>query len=336
MTAVGRNAPCPCGSDRKYKHCCGTIGKLSGWTDEMRAAVEAAAAAGRELGDNELQRLADMVLANRNARPLDDFAGLSPSEMDRLLHAPLTSPDLLRFEPPPAEAARRAPIVQYALGIAEAAGDRGLKATATGNLPRNLCRELIRAQLGDDGYAELTRFGDIQREPDFTPLHVARLMAEDVGLVKLRAGRFHVLRNGRGLLDDPGRLHLRLLDAYATSYNWAYGDRYPTAPFVQQAFAFGLYLLHRHGSEERPGRFYGEAFVRAFPSAADAIESTYCAAEELLAQTFEYRLLHSLCMQFALVEISERPSPDGARFRDAEIWYRRSALCEQVLRFRTA
>jgi hypothetical protein len=23
MTAIGRNAPCPCGSGKKYKHCCG-------------------------------------------------------------------------------------------------------------------------------------------------------------------------------------------------------------------------------------------------------------------------------------------------------------------------
>ena len=27
MTTVGRNAPCPCGSGKKYKHCCGAKAK---------------------------------------------------------------------------------------------------------------------------------------------------------------------------------------------------------------------------------------------------------------------------------------------------------------------
>lgn len=28
-TKVGRNAPCPCGTGRKYKHCCGAGSRLS-------------------------------------------------------------------------------------------------------------------------------------------------------------------------------------------------------------------------------------------------------------------------------------------------------------------
>ena len=28
-TKVGRNAPCPCGSGRKYKHCCGAASRSS-------------------------------------------------------------------------------------------------------------------------------------------------------------------------------------------------------------------------------------------------------------------------------------------------------------------
>lgn len=45
MAKIGRNDPCPCGSGRKYKHCCaGKAGKLSAGSWATLAAIAAAAA----------------------------------------------------------------------------------------------------------------------------------------------------------------------------------------------------------------------------------------------------------------------------------------------------
>ena len=35
---IGRNDPCPCGSKKKYKRCCGKTGKINGSTDKIQYA----------------------------------------------------------------------------------------------------------------------------------------------------------------------------------------------------------------------------------------------------------------------------------------------------------
>lgn len=332
MTA-GRNDPCPCGSGVKFKRCCGAPGKQSGWAADLRAAFEHHANEGAPKTPAELQQLAARMMQTRNAQALADFEGLSPEQMHRLLHFPFTSPNLLRFEPPPTELARQTPVMHYLLGIAEAADGAGLKATATGNLPRNFSRDLIRARIGEGGYAELTRFSDIQSEADYIPLHATRIVAEAAGILRLTSGRFRLVQKNRIWFDDPGRLYLRLLETYTTRYNWAYADRFAELPILQQAFAFGLYLLHRHGAEERPEGFYGDAFVRAFPTAGNAVKSTYRPPEELVATVFETRMLHRFGVDFGLVECFDRPVPEETRFRKTRSRYRRGPLLGPVVRF---
>lgn len=53
--------------------------------------------------------------------------------------------------------------------------------------------------------------------------------------------------------------------AYAEQFNWAYQDGYPPLPTVQYAGFFMLYLLSRYGDDWRPGTFYSDAFLTAFP-----------------------------------------------------------------------
>ena len=59
--------------------------------------------------------------------------------------------------------------------LAERIGEKGVKPTATGNLPRNLCREVAQVYMGETGYLEYTRHGGINKETDFYDLHITRL-----------------------------------------------------------------------------------------------------------------------------------------------------------------
>jgi len=84
------------------------------------------------------------------------FCGLSPEQMHGLLHRPLASPQLLMLadelpEPP------EAPVARLFGLLADAFGERGVRPTAKGYLPRALCREVAQAYLGEAGYAEMTR-----------------------------------------------------------------------------------------------------------------------------------------------------------------------------------
>ena len=53
MTKIGRNQPCPCGSDRKYKRCCGQRG---------HATQVPAAPAGYRWAETDLDRLSNSVV----------------------------------------------------------------------------------------------------------------------------------------------------------------------------------------------------------------------------------------------------------------------------------
>jgi len=77
--ATGRNNPCPYGSGKKLKKCCllKQEGVQFGSLNEVRASV------GRHT-------------QQRNQRPLDEFRGLSPEQMHRLLHFTFTSEEVYR------------------------------------------------------------------------------------------------------------------------------------------------------------------------------------------------------------------------------------------------
>src|SRR3546814_10576290 len=82
-----------------------------------------------------------------------------------------------------------APILQLFELLTDASGDDGLKPTAKGNLPRNVCREAAQAYWGEEKYQNNTRYGGINREEDFSDLHVTRLVAELAGLIRKYRGR---------------------------------------------------------------------------------------------------------------------------------------------------
>jgi len=272
---VGRNDPCPCGSGKKYKKCCldrdqvrdkespATAPTPPAVVGELRRALEE-----REFTSlQEAQGFTTRFMHNYNRRPEQDFAGLSAEQMFHLLHEPWESPQLLTFAtrlPVPPEA----PLWRLFAFLADAIGEKGLKPTVTGNLPRNFCREAALAFWGEEALREQTRFHGINTEGDFSELHVTRLVAELAGLVRKYRGRFILGRECRQLVlsaEGGVAVYPRLLEAFIREFNWGYQDRFPELEFVQRSFGFTLYLLQRFGDEERPHSFYVDANERAFP-----------------------------------------------------------------------
>ena len=294
--ATGRNAPCPCGSGKKYKRCC--LGKENGTTASHGAAGMSEflreALKGRQFDSlEEAQVFLDQITQQQNRQRLEEFHGLSPEQMYQMLNFPFASPELVRF-PEVLDTNPTAPILTLFELLTNAIGDHGLKPTVKGNLLRNFCREAARAYWGEQRYQENTRYGGINQEEDFADLHITRLVAELARLIRKYKGRFILSRECRRLLADDGWavIYPRLFRVYVEGFNWAFRDSYPELRFIQSAFLFTLYLLTRHGDTWKPQVFYEDAFLRAFPMLSDEVPpSQVFSPDETVRRCYTWRTL---------------------------------------------
>ena len=293
--SIGRNDPCPCDSGKKFKLCC--LGKdngtasgqgAAGLSESLHTALE-----GQQFSSlEEAQIFLEQVTQQQNRRPVDEFHGLSPEQMHRMLNFPFASPGLVRF-PEVLGDAPTAPILTLFELLTDAIGEQGLKPTAKDNLPRNFCREAALAYWGEQRYREKTHFGGINREEDFADLHVTRLVAELAGLIRKYKGRFILSRDCRRLLAEGGltAIYPKLFKAYVEQFNWGYSG-YPELRFIQSAFLFTLYLLARYGDTSRPQVFYEDAFLGAFPRLLDEVpQSQVFSPDETVRRGYTWRSL---------------------------------------------
>lgn len=296
-SSTGRNDPCPCLSGKKFKYCC--LGK-----ENSAAPGNSAASMLRNALENQhfnsLEEVQSFVARHaqmQNLQPLEEFHGLSPEQMHRILNHPFNSPGLASF-PELINSMPAVPILRLFELLTDAIGDDGLKPTAKGNLPRNFCREAALAYWGEEKYQYNTRYGGINREEDFSDLHVTRLIAELAGLIRKYKGRFILSKECRQLLSHGGQaaIYPRLFRAYVEKFNWAYRDRFPDFHLIQSAFLFTLYLLTRYGEISRSQAFYENAFLHAFPMLLDELPPNYIPSPDTTVKNaYTWRAL----MQFA-------------------------------------
>ncbi len=334
MEKIGRNDPCPCGSGQKYKKCC--LGKedspaslegVGSFSDEVQEMVR-----GRSFGSlKEANAFIGWQIAQKNRQGREEFEGLSSEQISKILHAPFDTPQLVTF-PEVLGMEPDAPVMHLLDLLLNAIGPEGIKSTATGNLPRNLCREVALAFHGEDGYREVTKFAGINTEPDFSSLHVTRLVAELAGLVRKYRGKFILGKTCRILRAAEGNraLYPVLFEAFARQYEWGYLDRHPGFPFIQSSFLFSLFLLSRHGHQQHPDSFYSERFLKAFPILLEeAPASEFWTPEQHVGNCYSLRVLQRFAEFFGLVEIERL----GSRWLPDEIRVRKRPLFDAVVKF---
>lgn len=335
--AVGRNEPCPCGSGRKYKHCC-LLNSTS--ARETNPATRAADEIGEEAEGRVFESLEEanaFVKASaqrRNNAGLDEFQGLSPYQMHRLLHFPFDSPDIVRFKFD-IDSPAGIPALQLLSLIAGGLGNEGVKVTQTGNLPRALCRDIMREHLGGDGYADATSFGDYTGETDCFELHITRLVAGLAGLVRKNHGRLSTTTTCRTLLAEGGygTLYRLLFTQYVTKMNWAYPQGIVENAFFSSSFAFSLYLLSRFGDRLRPGTEYSRMFFDAFPQLL-AIGDDQADLPELepgtnLRSGYQAQVFGRFSELFGLAQVGPEDTTNPFRVRT----YRASPVLAKVVTF---
>jgi hypothetical protein len=333
MTFPGRNDPCTCGSGRKFKYCCGRVIPREADPDEPWVRDVREALADRDFSSlDELNEALQGVMANRNRTPSDDFHGLTPEQMHRVLHFPFESPDVVVFADT-LESAQGSPAALLLGAMVEAIGENGLKATATGNLPRQFCRDARDLLDEHSSFGENRLQGSINSELDFHPLHTVRVVVELAGLIRRYRGRFILSRDCRAMLARGGieAAYHAFFRAYVRKFNWGYWDLMPDVHFLQSSFLFSLFLLDRYGDEWLPGVFYEDQFLRAFPGVLDeAEEEPYWSAEDQIRRSYSWRVLEGFLAFTGLAEIRRTRVPGRVRTETA---YRKTPMLSSILRF---
>ncbi len=331
---IGQNDLCICGSGIKYKDCCANklkdyqLARFGAVMDEVRELLEGRSFASLE----EANAFLSQHMQQRNQAPKDDFDGLSPEQMHRFLHFPLESPHVVSF-PSCLDVVPEAPILALLSLLVEVLGDKGVKATTTGNLPRKLCRDIAMAYLGEEKYRERSRFGELRSEPEFFDLHVTRLVSGLSGFVRKYKGKFIVSNECRKVMSKHGLagIYPRLFREFATRYNWAYSGGLREIPLIQQSFLFSLYLLEKHGTEWQSSRFYEDLFLRAFPAVLQEVSpiGEYFSPEQTVRSCYSQRCLDSFAGFLGLVEIQR----DSAKRYDGDFRLRKLPLLDHVVQF---
>ncbi|MDD2733222.1 MAG: SEC-C metal-binding domain-containing protein [Desulfuromonadaceae bacterium] len=311
---TGRNDPCPCGSGLKYKKCCAdkenTGGQQTGTgspLDGLRELLK-----GQNFGSlDEANAFISQHMQQQNKTVIDDFHGLSSEQMHRFLHFPFESPELATF-PSRLDVTPKAPILTLFNLLTEAIGDDGLKMTATGNLPRNFCREAAKVFWGEDEYARWSRHGELRSEDEFAELNTARLVAGLAGLIRKYKGKFIIGKECRKVMAEQGMagIYPRLFRSFVKEYNWGYGDRMQEIPMVQHSFLFTLHLLNKYGAEWRSSLFYEDNFLQAFPMVLKEVpEISECySPEKTLRSCYSWRCLERFARFMGLVEVERDPA----------------------------
>jgi hypothetical protein len=335
MMSIGRNDPWPCGSGKKYKRCCMSYHAAD--TSPGNPLTEAKAEINKFIegkqfsSQDDLQAQVQSFYQQRNQTPLDDFQGLSPEQMHRMLYFPFDTPRLVSF-PQVLPTKTTAPAITLFSLLTEAIGQKGLKSTATGNLPQNFCREAAQTLWGQEKYRDRTKYAGINTETDFFELHIIRITATIAGLIRKYRSRFVLTKKCSVMLAGHGMdgIYPLLFAGYVRRFNWAYRDRYPELGFIQQSFLFSLYLLFRHGADWHPNTFYEDCFLKAFPMVIESVGShPMSSPEETVRSCYTWRCLVNFAGFFGLAQVE----PVSEDILNREYRIKKQPLLDQAVHF---
>lgn len=289
---LGRNEPCPCGSGKKYKHCC--IDGVAKWHADVVDEFDQIVAMNPELSFEELNIVAQQKIDAHNNQPIADFCGLSSIQMENWLYAPFDELVGVTINTP--SDLSSSPVMRYlALILDEAMRQEGsFKATAKGNLPAKLVKQATEL-LPEFAVAEFETMPSISEymgsnEDKFNALHYTRILAELAGIMYRRSGRFYIKKAAQKQYKEQGlqAFFLPMLSAAVIQYNWAYFDSWSDQVDLRMVWLFMLWRLQQHCSVHKLSEEVGVAF----PILLDQLpDNEYRSPEEQLEVLIEVRLI---------------------------------------------
>lgn len=304
---LGRNDPCPCGSGKKYKHCC--IDSVSKQCAEMFDDLEQTIQMSPDLTLDEINVVAQQRMQERNNRPNADFCGLSPTLMYNWLHAPLDQKAGVTINIP--EDLSGSPVMRYLDLILNEAmqNDGSFKATSKGNLPMKLAQQAsgLYQEFAVSRYPTHISISDFagSNEDKFSALHYSRILAEISGILYRKKGHYHVKKTAQKQYQTHGVkvFFMPMLEAAISHYNWGYLDALEVEIDFRAFWLFMLWRLQCHGSIDQLIEEVCIAFpdlARQFPTQGNRHP------QQLLSITIELRFIERFLEYWGFVTVDPR------------------------------
>ena len=241
MEKPGRNAPCPCGSGRKYKHCCFSrnspriipfpgvdpdaftegngISAITGPTADSDFVSDQDA-------KNDLTVFAGDFLVHQNDTPQREFLGLSASHIYNILNCRFDeNTDIVSFHPRILwDDIGSIPFLKQALYFLAAIEEKQpVPATAKGNLPREFVTRIYENAVREHLTFEIAH---PRKEDDVREIGRLRYVLTYAGLIRKYGKSFSLTRNASRLLEerDWSAIYAAIFDAHSFEYLWENGN----------------------------------------------------------------------------------------------------------------
>ncbi len=283
---------------------------------------------GKDFGSlDEMNAYMQNVTEAQNNAPLDEFLGLSPSQMSRILRNPIDeNKDIVQVNSAiMANQLDAVPALKQARYLLERIGseEKGVKATKKGNLPRAMVREFYELFVREHDILEHVPSG----EDDVIDVNRTKIFLRDNGFIKLRNGRYSLTKKGTVMLEDfdPLALYLRQFTFFMEEFNWLYWTRHSDSmAFLQASRLFCLYLLHKKASDFVGGIELAELYMAAFPHLIEEEHPEY--GHIFVRGAFFHLFLEGAARYLGLVE-----SGGEATAFASEMDYRTTELFRELL-----
>lgn len=251
----------------------------------------------------------DAAILLQNNSPIDDFGGLSATEMHHLLYDTFGEKSLLSLRNDMDDSTLdHMPffrLTEEFLKIIQR--ECFTKLTTNGALPRKILHELYGHRFITDQMIE-TGVSRLNREIDSAAITSMHINTQLAGLAKKANTRMSLTKSGENLLTADNRqlLFRAVLTSYTTKFNWGSNDAYPRAPIGQLGWGYTAYLLHKFGESEQTMQLYSDKYLQAFPKFLHAFpKMEHATPEKLFVACYRVRTFDRFLEWFGFVEIGQ-------------------------------
>jgi hypothetical protein len=275
--------------------------------------------ANQEELEDEIQRM----VAARGSAPVDDFEGLSSSDVHTLLYEPQNSAVFAVNASLNDEAAIAAPVVQQIRWALQYLVDHGgeVRLTQRENFSRQMCESFLRNLAG------WWNPGDpVSSESSIPELYFLHELIVLLGYAGASRTKMWITTEGVGILAGKAwsRAFREAFHVVLFEYDWqewlSPDRRTDHFHFIQQSAIFSLYLLRNQPSGTAGG--LAGRFARAFPAFTAPAQDDE-GSLDFLRVIYSLLFLFTFCETFGLVDIQGR-APDDYEitdlFRRAFVW----------------
>lgn len=244
-----------------------------------------------------------------NNSPVDDFLGLSPTEIHNLLYDTFGDKSPVQFrddiDDKTLDQIPLFKIVEDYLKIIQR--DKHIKLTPLGALPKKVMVELYDKRFLLDEHIE-SGITKLWKEDDCIAIRRARLTAEIAGLVKKVSGKLTLTRTVTKLLETNNRLQIfrQFFQAFTNKFLWSFNDGYPEQPIGQLGWAFSLILLDRFGDQPQTVEYYADKYLRAFPKFITFFQPDYSTPERQFFKCYGVRTFDRFFLWFGFVTVDKQ------------------------------